>query len=299
MIVNFHRFVFISLALTVFSPSLAAQSPPASDSSAQEAAPTEANPSVDKPVAERFVVRKHKRRRRGCDRSASSQYKRMRSRWQKVPRINAPRWRDGYRDLALYAVNLGIRVRVFPFLSDGTLDPEAVAEIEIAFADKHSKETHTIHPRLLKLLYRLAVQFDARQINLISGYRESADGTESHHGNGTAMDIMIPGVKLPALAKVARRLGHVGVGYYPVSGFVHVDVREKASYFWVDPSGPGKHSCIRQIMASAGFKFDSRWKPGDDEPVPQTDRDGIPLDSFPKNEETWLASQNASIQKND
>ena len=32
-------------------------------------------------------------------------------------------------------------------------------------------------------------------------------------------------------------LGFVGVGVYPVSGFVHLDVRER-SYFWVDTSGP-------------------------------------------------------------
>ncbi|MBN2719032.1 MAG: YcbK family protein [Deltaproteobacteria bacterium] len=201
----------------------------------------------------------------------------MRRNWQQVPKIKKTQWRNGYRDITIYSVNLGVRVRVFPFLPDGTLDPEAVVEIEKAFADKHTKATVAVHPRLIRLLYKLAVRFDAQQVNLISGYRESAEDSESHHGNGTAMDIMIPGVSLPALAKAARRLGHVGVGFYPVSGFIHVDVREKSSYFWVDPSGPGKRSCIRQIMPDAGHKFDRRWKPSDDEPIQKTDKKGVPI----------------------
>jgi uncharacterized protein YcbK (DUF882 family) len=244
-----------------------------------------------------FFARAAERRRRGCDRSASAQYRKMRQRWQKEPRIRKPQWRNGYRDLTLYAVNLGIRVRVFPFLPDGTLDPEAVAEIERAFADKHTGETVSIHPRLIKLLYKLAVRFEARQITLVSGYRGEAAGSESHHGDGTASDIMIPGVKLPALAKVTRRLGHVGVGYYPVSGFVHLDVREKASYFWVDPSGPGKRSCIRRIMPASGPKFDRRWNMADDEPVQQLDRNGTPLGAIEENTELAQAPQSVESQK--
>ena len=246
-----------------------------------------------------FAKQKKRRRHRGCDHSAPAQYKKMRHNWQKVPKVKKPQWRNGFRDLNIYSVNLGIRVRVFPFLPDGTLDPAAVTEIEKAFADKHTKATVPIHPRLIKLLYRLAVRFEAVQINLISGYREAAEDSESHHGNGSAADIMIPGVKLPALAKAARRLGHVGVGYYPVSGFVHVDVRDRTSYFWVDPSGPGKRSCIRQIMSTAGGKFDRRWHASDDEPVQKTDKKGVPLNPVETGSADADATANAPNEKND
>ena len=238
-----------------------------------------------------------KRRKWGCDHSASAQYKKMRRHWQEAPKVRKPQWRNGYRDLMLYAVNLGIRVRVFPFLPDGTLDPEAVAEIERAFADKHTGEIRPVHPRLIKLLYKLAVRFEAKQINIISGFRVEAAETESHHGDGSAVDFMMPGIKLPALAKVARRLGHVGVGYYPVSGFVHMDVREKSSYFWADPSGPGKRSCIRRIMAGAEAKFDRRWKMADDEPAQQMDRQGKPLGVIEENTELAQAPAPVDSQK--
>lgn len=225
-------------------------------------------------TAKKTKKKKKRHRRRGCVRTATASYNKMKRRWQTVPKIKAPKWRDGYRDLVLYSVNLGLRARVFPFLEDGTLDPEAMTEIEKVCADKDTKAEHSVHPRLVKLLYKLAVHFDAKQINVISGYREESVGSESHHANGSAIDIMVPGVKLPALARFARRLGHVGVGYYPVSGFIHLDVRAKSSYFWADPSGPGKRSCMRQIMANHGRKFDRRWKSSHDEPEQKKDKKG-------------------------
>jgi uncharacterized protein YcbK (DUF882 family) len=192
-----------------------------------------------KKTQKKMHKKRHKYKKR-CSRYVSPQYKKMKRRWQKVPKIPKPKWRNGYRDLTFYAVNLGKRVRIFPWLPNGELDPEALVKISEIMADKHTFATHPVAPRLVKLLYKLAVRFKARQITVISGYREPHDsqGHESHHANGSAMDFMIPGVRLATVAKVARRFGHVGVGFYPSSGFVHMDVRENVSFFWVDPSGP-------------------------------------------------------------
>src|SRR5262249_37145908 len=52
-------------------------------------------------------------------------------------------------------------------------------------------------------------------------------------------------------------LGFVGVGIYPVSGFVHVDVRER-SYFWVDMSGPRQKNRTRGILADLAAKSDAQ-----------------------------------------
>jgi uncharacterized protein YcbK (DUF882 family) len=219
--------------------------------------------------------KKKKKKRRRCRAYANPTYKKMLRNWQKVPRIPKPRFRAGYRDLTIYSVNLGERVRVFPFLPDGTLDPQAMAEIERVFRDKDTQTAHKVHPRLVKLLYRLVDHFDAKQVNLISGFREPKQPAgEGHHGDGSAADIMLPGVKLPALAKVARRLGHVGVGYYPSSGFIHLDAREGRSYFWADRSGPGLPGCPRQIMKNHAGRFDRRWRPEDDEPKLHKNRKG-------------------------
>jgi hypothetical protein len=71
------------------------------------------------------------------------------------------------------------------------------------------------------------------------------------------MDLVVPGASDEDVAKLAREQGFAGVGIYPVSGFVHVDVRER-SYFWVDTSGPGKRSRIRGILADLAQKSDSQ-----------------------------------------
>ena len=47
---------------------------------------------------------------------------------------------------------------------------------------------------------------------------------ESYHIKGQAVDIYVPGVSLRKLKDVAVGLGQGGVGYYPKSNFIHVDV---------------------------------------------------------------------------
>lgn len=80
---------------------------------------------------------------------------------------------------------------------------------------------------------------DVGQVNLISGYRSpetnamlqkirGGQASNSQHIYGRAMDINVPGVSLSALHKTATRVatseGSGGVGYYPSSNFVHIDV---------------------------------------------------------------------------
>ena len=47
--------------------------------------------------------------------------------------------------------------------------------------------------------------------------------SDSQHMNGNAMDISMPGVPVFKVRQVARSLGMGGVGFYPRSGFVHID----------------------------------------------------------------------------
>ncbi len=283
-------YILIPAALTLGPVASAAQDTPSevAESTAKVPAKTtkatgaSSGKTAKKQVSKSKKHKKKRKRRRGCRAYATPQYKKMVRNWRKTPQIPKPRWRDGYRDLTLYSVNHGERVRVFPFLPDGTLDPQAMGEIEHLFRDKHTGKAHEMNPRLVKVLYRLAVRFEARQINIISGFRESkVGGSESHHSDGSAVDFMIPGVKLPATAKVARRLGHVGVGFYPTSGFVHLDVRER-SYFWADRSGPGQPGCLRQIMPKSVWTFDSRHKTAHDEPVPKKNKKGQLLGATPE-----------------
>jgi hypothetical protein len=69
------------------------------------------------------------------------------------------------------------------------------------------------------------------------------------------------------VAKFAREAGFSGVGVYPVSGFVHVDVREH-SYFWVDTSGPGRKSRLFGVLADVANKADSSALARGERPMP-------------------------------
>ena len=52
----------------------------------------------------------------------------------------------------------------------------------------------------------------------------------SLHMEGMAMDIRMPGVDLAHLHEAALSMGRGGVGYYPTSNFVHVDVGRVRSW---------------------------------------------------------------------
>jgi uncharacterized protein YcbK (DUF882 family) len=76
---------------------------------------------------------------------------------------------------------------------------------------------------------------------VISGYRSpvtnsylaattSGVAKKSLHMKGLAADIFLPGSDLSTLHRVALHLGLGGVGYYPRSNFVHVDVGRVRSW---------------------------------------------------------------------
>src|SRR5262249_52889029 len=69
------------------------------------------------------------------------------------------------------------------------------------------------------------------------------------------------------VAKFARELGFVGVGLYPASGFVHIDVRDR-SYFWIDASGPGKRNRERGVYGDLAKKADEQALARGERPTP-------------------------------
>jgi uncharacterized protein YcbK (DUF882 family) len=93
-----------------------------------------------------------------------------------------------------------------------------------------SGDEHPVDPRTLGLVYRIQLHFEAPEIRVVSGYRVPKPGSHSNHAKGRAMDIIVPGVPDEEVARFARELGFVGVGVYPTSQFVHVDIRPR-SYF--------------------------------------------------------------------
>lgn len=91
---------------------------------------------------------------------------------------------------------------------------------------------------LLVRLQRLVEHFPGHGIEIVSGYRPHAH-PGSRHRSADALDLRIEDVDNFELSEFARTLEATGVGYYPNSTFVHVDVRATEAY-WVDRSGPGE-----------------------------------------------------------
>jgi uncharacterized protein YcbK (DUF882 family) len=119
-----------------------------------------------------------------------------------------------------------------------------------------SGDEHPCDPRTMALVYRIQTHFAVPEIRVVSGYRVPKAGSRSNHGKGRAIDMVVPGVADEEVARFVRGMGFVGVGVYPTSQFVHVDVRPR-SYFWVDFSGPRMKNRERGILGDLAAKSDA------------------------------------------
>jgi uncharacterized protein YcbK (DUF882 family) len=138
------------------------------------------------------------------------------------------------RSLSLYAVNTGERLAV-EYCVDGRYEPEALSAIARLLRDVHVDAVHPIDTTLLDTLSRMSRLLGARgPLHVVSGYRTRATNEKrrrfdhsvaanSYHVSGKAVDLFVPGRKLASVRHVALALRAGGVGYYPSSGFVHVD----------------------------------------------------------------------------
>jgi uncharacterized protein YcbK (DUF882 family) len=139
------------------------------------------------------------------------------------------------RSLAFYNTHTGERLKAI-YWAEGNYLPEALGEIDHILRDHRVNEVLRIDTGLLDLLFALRNELDTHQpFHIISGYRSPqtnaflhahSDGVaeNSLHTVGKAIDIRTPGKALSMLRQAAVALKGGGVGYYPKSDFVHVDV---------------------------------------------------------------------------
>ncbi len=144
-----------------------------------------------------------------------------------------PAKRRGYIELYTYTA----RYRGQVIDRKGKLSAAAVAGISRLLGVTGSRPQ--LDTRLVRLLVAVSDAFGGRPIRIVSGYRTSSYFEDSRHKLSRAVDFSVPGVSNERLRDFLRRFPDVGVGYYPNSSFVHLDVRETATY-WVDYAGPGQ-----------------------------------------------------------
>jgi uncharacterized protein YcbK (DUF882 family) len=139
------------------------------------------------------------------------------------------------RTLAFRNLHTGEEVDVV-YRADGQLDPTALREIDWVLRDFRSGEARPMDRRLLDLLWQLRRSLDTTApYEVISGYRSPTTNAMlaresrgvsrvSLHMKAMAIDVRLPDRPLLALRDAALGLRLGGVGYYPASDFVHLDV---------------------------------------------------------------------------
>jgi uncharacterized protein YcbK (DUF882 family) len=121
------------------------------------------------------------------------------------------------------------------YYADGRYQREGLRAAAHILRDWRQGRAHAVDPELLDLLWALRRRLEATApIQVLCGYRTPATNAmlrrrsrgvakNSLHMQGMAVDFTVPGRSLKAVRQAALSLRRGGVGYYPRSGFVHVD----------------------------------------------------------------------------
>lgn len=134
----------------------------------------------------------------------------------------------------IQSVNTGELVEVVLNLETGEVEASGYRKLRHLMRCLRTGAETPVDPRLIDLLYRIA-QRTGQKLELVSGFRAPMFSTAalSYHTRGMAADIRIPGMT-PLMARdLAESMNVKGLGYYPVSGFIHVDVRDDRAR-WTD-----------------------------------------------------------------
>jgi uncharacterized protein YcbK (DUF882 family) len=117
--------------------------------------------------------------------------------------------------------------------------PEALDKLNYFLRDHRTNDVSHYDPKEFDVLHSVLVRLGRPNstIDVVCGYRTpwsnnflrtrsavTGVAKNSQHMLAKAIDIRIPGVQTRTLRDVALSLKAGGVGYYPVSQFVHVDV---------------------------------------------------------------------------
>jgi uncharacterized protein YcbK (DUF882 family) len=137
-----------------------------------------------------------------------------------------------------------------------TYIPEALTKLNYFLRDHNTQDVSNYDPKEFDVLHAMMSRLGRLNgvIDVVCGYRtpetnaalrqnSASTGVAEHsqHMEGHAIDLRVPGASTAQVRNAALSLHAGGVGYYPVSQFVHVDVgpvREWA--FGAAPRKPGR-----------------------------------------------------------
>jgi uncharacterized protein YcbK (DUF882 family) len=140
--------------------------------------------------------------------------------------------------LKLHHLHTGEDIDIVYRIGDTYL-PAAMDKLNYFLRDHRTEDASHYDPKEFDLLHNLLVKLNRPNgvVDILCGYRtpwsnnflrtrgpNTGVAKNSQHTLAKAIDIRIPGVATRKLRDTALSLQAGGVGYYPVSQFVHVDV---------------------------------------------------------------------------
>ena len=140
--------------------------------------------------------------------------------------------------LHLYHLHTGESLDVVYRIGDQYI-PEALEQLNHFLRDHRTQDASHYDPKEFDLLHSIMARLGKPDgiIDIVCGYRtpwsnaflrqgRASSGVAEHsqHIEAKAIDIRVPGVGTAKLRDTAESFEAGGVGYYPVSQFVHVDV---------------------------------------------------------------------------
>lgn len=148
--------------------------------------------------------------------------------------------------------------------------PDAIAKLNHFLRDHRTQDEANYDPREFDVLHSVLAKLGRTNsvIDIVCGYRTpesnhylrtraAVTGVAEHsqHILSKAIDIRVPGVQTATLRDAALSLSAGGVGYYPVSQFVHVDVGPVREWQF----GGSRHAGhLRQVRHSGAARRHTR-----------------------------------------
>jgi uncharacterized protein YcbK (DUF882 family) len=139
------------------------------------------------------------------------------------------------RTLNLYHSHTGESIQA-TFRVNGSYDPAVLEKLNWFLRDWRNNDRTRMDPRLFDVIWEAYRTAGATQpIVIVSAYRSPqtnamlrrrSQGVAEHsqHILGRAMDTTMPGMPMERIREIGMRLQRGGVGWYPSSNFVHLDV---------------------------------------------------------------------------
>lgn len=130
-----------------------------------------------------------------------------------------------------------------PYWAKGVYLSEALEKLNFLLRDHRTGEKKAMLPELLDLIQCLQAKLGyPKTIDVISGFRSPATNQllckksksvakKSLHMQGAAIDLRFKGIRLAQAYKAACSFQAGGVGHYPRSRFIHIDVRPRVVHW--------------------------------------------------------------------